>query len=96
MTCSCPKKWLTFFRAIHDQHRQAILGVIKEHEEINANGILKTISLSQPTLSHHLKILCDASIIHAKKVGKEVLYTINENSITECCSGFMHKFSQKK
>ncbi len=95
MNCACPKKWLNFFKAVHDQHRQRILDVIQSHKEINANGIVEKVRLSQPTISHHLKILCDASIIHAKKVGKEVIYSINETAINDCCGGFMRKFTKK-
>lgn len=96
MKCVCPQKWQNFFRAIHDRHRQTILDIIRNHKEINANGIVKEIALSQPTISHHLKILSEASIIHTKKIGKEVMYSINENSINECCGGFIDKFTQGK
>lgn len=92
MTHPCPKKWLAFFRAVHDSHRQAILDVIHNHREINANGIIEKVHLSQPTISHHLKILTDASIIKAKKAGKEVLYSINTSAIGDCCESFKKKF----
>lgn len=95
MNCVCPKKWLSFFKAVHDQHRQKILDVIQHSKEINANGIVEKVHLSQPTISHHLKILCDASIIRAKKVGKEVIYSINTDAIDDCCGGFMSKFAKK-
>jgi len=95
MNCVCPKKWQTFFKAVHDRHRQMILDDNQSHKGINANGIVKKIHLSQPTISHHLKILCDASIIRTKKVGKEVIYSINEGAINDCCGGFMHKFAKK-
>ena len=94
MNCACPKKWLNFFKAAHDQHRQKILDVIQNHKEINANSIVEKVRLSQPTISHHLKILCDASIIRAKKVGKEVFYSINTDAIDDCCGGFMRKFTK--
>jgi ArsR family transcriptional regulator len=95
MECSCSKKWLSFFKAVHDKNRQAILDVIQKHKTINANGIVAKIKLSQPTISHHLKILEGASVIHAKKVGKETIYSINESCIGECCGGFAKRFSKK-
>jgi ArsR family transcriptional regulator, arsenate/arsenite/antimonite-responsive transcriptional repressor len=94
MQCSCSKKWLSFFKAVHDTNRQAILDIIQKHKDINANGIVAKIHLSQPTISHHLKILEEASVIHAKKVGKETIYSINEGSIRECCGGFERKFAK--
>jgi ArsR family transcriptional regulator, arsenate/arsenite/antimonite-responsive transcriptional repressor len=95
MECSCSKKWLAFFKAVHDKNRQAILDVIQKHKTINANGIVEKIHLSQPTISHHLKILEEASVIHAKKVGKEMMYSINEAAIGECCGGFARRFAKK-
>jgi len=91
----CPKKWHIFFKAIHDNQRQMILEIIRNHHEIHANGIVEKVSLSQPTVSHHLKILCDANLLHVKKSGKEVLYSINKECIGECCGGFMRKFMDK-
>lgn len=35
-------------------------------------------SVSQPTLSHHMKILVDAGVVDSEKIGKNVYYTINE------------------
>jgi ArsR family transcriptional regulator, arsenate/arsenite/antimonite-responsive transcriptional repressor len=94
MKCFCPKKWLNFFYAIHHHHRQMILDIIKSHGEINASGIISRVGISQPTVSHHLKILCDAQVLKTKKVGKEVIYSINDLSIKNCCNGFMHKFTR--
>lgn len=90
--CSCPKSWLKIFKAISDPVRQNILEHINQHEPINASAIVQTVELSQPTVSHHLKILLDAEIISAQKNGKETLYSINNNSISACCMGFLKKF----
>ena len=95
MNTLCPKKWNMFFKAIHNIQRQMILDIIKNHKEINASGIVQKMHLSQPTVSHHLNILCDASILDAKKIGKDVFYSINNSSIKECCGGFIQKFKSK-
>lgn len=84
-----------FFKAIHDKNRQMILDVIKSQKNINANGIVEKINLSQPTISHHLKILEKAAVIKTQKVGKEIKYSINNDAIAECCVGFMNKFYTK-
>lgn len=38
-------------------------------------------SVSQPTLSHHMKILVDAGVVESEKIGKNVYYTINESEL---------------
>lgn len=85
--------WCHFFKAVHDQHRQHVLELLSEHGKLNASDIVKRLKLSQPTVSHHLKILHEAKLINAIKQGKEVFYTINQKSIVECCSGFIDKFA---
>ncbi len=92
----CPKKWGAFFKAAHDIHRQHILSIIKAHREVNASQILSYLKLSQPTLSHHLKILKEAGLIKAEKRGKEVVYSINSDQIHECCRGFMNRFGKRR
>lgn len=86
----CPmSKILRFFKATCDENRQKILDVIKNNNQINATQINKKVKLSQPTVSHHLKILIDAGVITVKKEGKESFYSLNHKNIKECC----HKFS---
>jgi len=92
MTWCCPKNWHNFFKAVSHKHRQEILDVIAHHHNLNATQINQKIKLSQPTLSHHLKLLSEAEIITATKKGKEVLYSLNQKHIAECCSGFQNKF----
>lgn len=89
-------RWHAFFRAAHDRHRQKILEFIKKHKKVNASQIVAHLGLSQPTISHHLKILKDAELIEAEKSGKEVEYSINDKCIVECCRGFMRTFCSHK
>lgn len=95
MVFYCPRKWQKFFKAVCDKQRQKILEVLRPQKILNASQIMQKINLSQPTISHHLKILGEASLIRAKKKGKEVYYSINKGSIINCCSGFMSRFSPK-
>ena len=39
------------------------------------------MSISQPTLSHHMKILCDAGIVVGRKEGKWMHYRISPQGI---------------
>jgi DNA-binding transcriptional ArsR family regulator len=89
MSCLCTPRLLDFFKAGCDEHRQKILSLIGKNESMNANQILLHLKISQPTLSHHLKILREAELINAKKKGKQVIYTLNQKFITRCCQDFM-------
>ena len=90
----CPKIWLKFFKAVSDHHRQMILALIRKHDTLNASDIIKKIKLSQPTTSHHLNILKDARLITSVKKGKEVYYSLNDKTISSCCTGFRDKLTR--
>ena len=38
--------------------------------------LLEALNITQPTLSHHMKILCDAGIVIGRKEGKWMHYSI--------------------
>lgn len=97
MNHSCHGKHIiNFFKAICDLNRHKILHLVKKHGEMNASDIVKSIRLSQPTISHHLKILVEAEVLESRKDGKETYYKINEKFINNCCHGFAKDFCTNK
>lgn len=97
MTPICKgKQIISFFKAICDSNRHNILHLVKKSGEMNATDIIKKIDLSQPTVSHHLKILVEAEVLESRKEGKETFYKINKKSIDHCCHGFARDFCTGK
>lgn len=90
------KKILDFFKAICDLHRHQILYLLKSRGALNATEIMHKIKLSQPTVSHHLKILVEAEVLSARKEGKETYYQINEKNINYCCHNFVQGVCSNK
>ncbi len=90
----CQKKWAHFFNAIGDDHRQKILLLLRKNGEMNVGAIDKAIGISQPTVSHHLKILHQAEIVKSTKKGKEVFYSLLNKNIKQCCGGFLERMSR--
>jgi len=75
-----PETWeraTQFFSALGDPYRQKILLIFESHEELCVNQIAALFKLSRPAISHHLKILRDASLLQCEKRGKEVYYRVN-------------------
>ena len=69
------------FKALSDNNRLAIVLSLAGGEK-NATEILKsTAPFSQPTLSHHLAILCESEVLNSRKVGKSVVYSINAETV---------------
>lgn len=86
------KKIATVFKALCDENRVKIIRALQNGEKC-ACKLLQEINVSQPTLSHHMKILCDSGIVSGRKEGKWTHYSISPqgamlakeylNSITE-------------
>lgn len=73
---SSEKNIAMVFKALGDINRIRILKMLRNGEKCSCK-LLETLEISQPTLSHHLKILCDAEIVNGRRDGKWVHYSIN-------------------
>lgn len=64
------------FKAFCDENRLVILQMLCSGEKC-ACKLQDVLTIGQPTLSHHMKILCESSIVNARKEGKWTYYSIN-------------------
>ncbi|MEI0445832.1 metalloregulator ArsR/SmtB family transcription factor [Brachyspira intermedia] len=71
------KKEAVIFKAFCDENRLQILDMTK-NDEICACKLLEELKIVQSTLSHHMKILCDAEVVIPRKEGKWTYYSINK------------------
>ena len=76
------EKYAGLFRALGDANRLLILDMLCRGERC-ACKILEKFKISQPTLSHHMKILCDSGIVNKRKEGKWMHYSINAGGCVE-------------
>lgn len=70
------KKTAIIFKAFCDENRIKILQLLKTGEKC-ACMLLEEINVTQPTLSHHMKILCDSGVVKGRKEGKWTHYSIS-------------------
>ncbi len=70
------------FKAIADGNRIKIVNMLSE-KEMCAIEILEQLEISQPTLSHHMKVLALASIVKTRKSGAQVYYSLNIKKLSE-------------
>ncbi|MBQ8482604.1 MAG: winged helix-turn-helix transcriptional regulator, partial [Alphaproteobacteria bacterium] len=64
-------------KAFDDEKRLCILEMLQSGEKC-ACVILENMQISQSTLSHHMKILCESGIVNGRKEGKWVHYSISD------------------
>ncbi|HKR70564.1 MAG TPA: metalloregulator ArsR/SmtB family transcription factor [Streptosporangiaceae bacterium] len=67
-----------FFRALGDPVRLRLVSLIGAHQggEVCVCDLTSAFSLSQPTISHHLKVLREAGIIDSERRGTWVYYRL--------------------
>lgn len=70
------KKTAVIFKAFCDENRVKILQMLQSGEKC-ACKLLDEMNITQPTLSHHMKILCDSGIVEGRKEGKWMYYSIS-------------------
>jgi ArsR family transcriptional regulator len=72
--------YIRVFKAFCDETRLKVLELLQSGEKC-ACVLLEQVKVGQPTLSHHMKILVESGIVNARKEGRWMHYSINE----DCC-----------
>lgn len=72
------KRTAVVFKAFCDENRIKILQLLSDGEKC-ACKLLEEMNITQPTLSHHMKILCDSGIVESRKEGKWMYYSISKD-----------------
>ena len=74
------KKLQLIFQTLSDYNRLGIIKFICENE-CSVGEIVKAIKLSQPLVSHHLKVLKESGILETKRNGPFIYYYISDKRI---------------
>ena len=69
------------FSALGDEHRQRILLTFEQNETLTAGQLAEVSTLARSTVSHHLKVLHESGVLASEKIGKEVWFWINRESL---------------
>lgn len=67
------------FKALCDENRLKVVEILKDGEKC-ACTLLEKLEISQPTLSHHMKILIDSAIVESRKDGRWTYYSLSINA----------------
>ena len=63
-------------KALGDSIRLQIVQMLSDGEKCGCK-LLEAFEITQPTLSHHMKILCECGLVKDRKEGKWHHYSIN-------------------
>ena len=64
-------------KAVADPVRLQLISLIASADEVCACDLYDPVGLSQPTVSHHLKVLTEAGLIHREQRGTWAWFRLN-------------------
>ena len=78
------------FAALADPVRLRIFSLIASHAdgEVCACDLVEPVGRSQPTVSHHLKVLREAGLVREEARGKWTFYAIDGEAAAEALDAF--------
>lgn len=85
------KKLQQIFQTLSDYNRLGIIRFICE-KECSVGEIVKTTNLSQPLVSHHLRVLKENGILETKRSGPFIYYFIRDKKILDAINLFLELF----
>jgi ArsR family transcriptional regulator len=73
------------FSALSDPVRLRVLSILAASPagEVCVCEFVEPLAKSQPTISHHMKILSDAGLVQGDRRGKWVWYSLNHDRLAE-------------
>lgn len=69
------------FTALSEPIRVEITKLVSKNPGITASALVKKLHMPQPTLSHHIRILCTANLLDTKQEGRWSHYFIHTDII---------------
>ncbi len=79
MKCS-HAEYVPIFKALADETRLKIIDLLS-HGELCACNLLENFKITQPTLSYHMKALCDSGLVEARRDGAWMRYSLNRERL---------------
>ena len=76
------------FKALSDPNRLRLLSMVKAGEsgECCVCDLTEPLDLGQPTVSHHLRVLVDAGLLHREKRGTWAYYSLVPGALEEAAA----------
>lgn len=82
---------MRIFKALSDQNRLEIIEILSCNEKC-ACEILKNFDITQPTLSHHMKVLMDCGLVECNKKGTWNYYKLSSKKCIELIESLKQLF----
>lgn len=79
--------------AVADPYRMSILREILSKGSIRCCDVVSLTGLSQPTCSHHIKLLSESELIECRKEGRNNIFSLKKNNFKKLGT-YLEQFSK--
>ncbi len=69
------------FKVLGDQTRIKLLALLASEQEMCVCDIAEALGMGQSAISHQLRVLRDARLVKFRKLGKEALYSLDDDHV---------------
>ena len=84
---------VAFAKALADETRQEIMSHLC-CVWLSVNELVEKLGdKTQPTVSHHLKLLEEANLVLVRREGRQRFYSLNQAYLTVCCGALVQSFA---
>ncbi|EGW36304.1 metalloregulator ArsR/SmtB family transcription factor [Desulfosporosinus sp. OT] len=87
-------EYVLLFKAIADPTRLNIVDLLSCGEMCGCQ-LLDNFKITQPTLSYHMRILCESGLVNGRREGAWMYYSIN-GDVIETISEFLTEIKSNK
>jgi ArsR family transcriptional regulator len=77
-----PDSAIDMFKALSDPNRLRIFDMLSRGETCSCK-LLEALSISQPTLSHHMGILQKGGLVRGRRDGQWIHYSVDPDAVHE-------------
>ena len=68
------------FKVVGDRNRYKLVCMLGKSKGMNVTQLTKELKLTQPTVTHHLKILRSVDAVKSTDVGRERVFRLNRDA----------------
>jgi ArsR family transcriptional regulator len=83
MDRSTAEELARLMKSVADPARLQLLALIRSAGEACACDLTEPLGLSQPTVSHHLKVLTQAGLLHREQRGQWAWFRVDEQRLRD-------------
>lgn len=80
------QKLVRVLKALADKSRFRMVQEIAAAGELSCGQVGERFDLTQPTVSHHLKILADAEVLLVRRERQHAIISVNQNLLDQAAS----------